>query len=72
MSRYPGKPLGLTYAVQAFLDKETFGQVNACATKRGEYRAEFVRQAILFFLITECASNSIGSRVQPIDERSAL
>ena len=72
MSRYPGKSLGLTCAVRTLLDKETFGEVNASATERGENQAEFVRQAILFFLITKCASNSIDCTRESIDERSAL
>jgi hypothetical protein len=68
MPRYSGKALGLTYPVRTLLDKAAFDDLNACRKARGENQAEFVRQAVLFFLITKCSQKSIDSPMQPSDE----
>jgi hypothetical protein len=68
MPRYSGKALGLTHPVRTLLDKDTFKDVKACQEARGENQAEFVRQAILFFLLTKCSQDPIDSTMQPSDE----
>ena len=67
MARYKGPAKSLTHPVRTLVDDETLTQLNACRARRGENQAEFVRAAILFFILTKCSDNSIDRTMQSVD-----
>lgn len=64
MARLGRPSKGFTFKVQTLLDKDTFDDMEACRKVRGETQAEFVRQSIIFFILTKCSFNPMNKTMQ--------
>lgn len=65
MPRQSGPSRGLTHPLRTLVDKSTFEQAKACYEARKETQADFVRAAIVHFILTKCLSNPVDSTIQP-------
>lgn len=68
MARYQGESLELIHPARTLLDEATFDHMNQCRAERGENQAQFVRQAITYFLLTKCSQKSTDSKIHPIGQ----